>query len=198
MFAIGSPVKMFSAAAGLAVTATTMRPNATISRSIHFPKLTPPNLRILGHKAFYVIHDLEEHEVVPGRKQHQPEYEGNADAQAPFLRPLSKRPATHRLDRVEGQVPPVEQGDRKQIEQTEVQGERGYQKQKIYIAVLCNVARDFPDPQHASEFSAGACPIDHLPQRHEHLTRGLHGLRYGKAAGIDEAPPLVLGGRPNS
>src|SRR5215831_15722543 len=114
MFAIGSPVKMFSAAAGLAVTATTMRPNVTISRSIHFPKLTPPNLRILGHKAFYVVHDLEEHEVVPGRKQHQPENKGDTDAQPPFLRPLSKRPAAHRLDGVEGQVAAVEQGNRKQ------------------------------------------------------------------------------------
>src|SRR5436190_12557577 len=78
-------------------------------------------------------------DVVISRENHQHEHKGQTEAESHLLCPLGQRPPAQRLERIEQKMTAIEQGDRKQIQQTDRdrehrrQLEAGQESQSRYL-----------------------------------------------------------------
>src|SRR6266851_10029368 len=79
----------------------------------------PESATTSAHETFDKLEEAVQTEVVPGGEHHQRQHQGQADAEAEFLRLLAERLTTNRLGGVEQQVTAVKDRNREQIDQPE-------------------------------------------------------------------------------
>src|SRR6185312_10733381 len=74
----------------------------------------------LGHQAFQKLDDPQMNEVVPGGKDHQRQHQRQTEPKAIFLRALAKRLPPNGLSGIKQEMPPVQNGNRKEVDEAEI------------------------------------------------------------------------------
>src|SRR5215471_21763850 len=92
------------------------------------PKIPPPPVVICplvsptasGHETLHKLYDPEMDEVIPGGKHHQCQHQGQSDAKAVFLRPLTERLPAYCFGCIEQQMSTIKDRNREQIDQSKI------------------------------------------------------------------------------
>ena len=158
MLAIGSPVKMLSAArAAKLAMATRIRVRRAPSSSVVSPfPCARASLQVLGDQA---------HQVVASGKQEEGEDDCQADAEPPFLCLRAERSPPHRFDRVEDQMTAVEHRDREKIDEPEIDRQQRRQADGGEHTDAGDLAQQLGDLDDAAQFLDRPAAVDDLPER---------------------------------
>ena len=106
-------------------------------------------------------------QVVPGGEDEQAGQQGEAGAEAVFLRARRHRPAADRLGQIEQQMPAIQHRDREQVDQPEIDRQHGDERDQAGQAELRHLAGQLRDAQRAAEVVGAALAGDHLRQAAE-------------------------------
>ena len=95
----------------------------------------------------------EVQDIVPGGEQHEEQDQCEPDPEPDLLRVFSlQRAAANGLERVEQQVPAIEEGNRKKVKQADRDGEKRHETDEPPDATdLGDLARDARDPDRTGE-----------------------------------------------
>src|SRR5579859_7160884 len=102
-------------------------------------------------------------EIVPGYEDHQRQHQRQSDPEAVFLSALAKRPPADRLRGIEHEMPAVENGDRKQVDQPEIHGKQRHEADEVDESDARHHPRHLRDRDRTAELVGGAPAHHHLP-----------------------------------
>src|SRR6185312_5360936 len=116
-----------------------------------------------GHQPLDERDDMQSRKIVPRRKHHQGKHQRETQTDAVFLRPVAQRFSSYRFRDIKQQVSPVKNGDRKQIDQAEIDREHGHEPDQRDYAAGRDLARHANDADRAAQLLARAAAGHHLP-----------------------------------
>ena len=74
--------------------------------------------------------------IIPGREDHERENECKADLKTNLLHPLPERTTPQCFSGIEQQVSPVKDGDRKEVDQAQIDRQKGHKIDQVERAAL--------------------------------------------------------------
>src|SRR6185437_12860025 len=146
----------------------------------------------LGHQAFQKLDDPQMNEVVPGGKDHQRQHQRQTEPKAIFLRALAKRLPPNGLSGIKQEMPPVKNGNRKEVDEAEIDRQHRHEPEHGDNSALRHLARHLRDAQGAAELVGGARADDHLPHGLERSRRHVEGLAAGAPHRIERVAAHIL------
>src|SRR5665213_1246012 len=129
------------------------------------PQLTKRSdtAQALRDETFDELDDPQVNQVVPGGKHHERQHQRKPEPKPVFLRALSERPAADSLRRIKQQVTAVKNGDRKEIDEPEIDRQHRHEIEQRDDPSLRDLARHLRDAQRSADFVRWPQADDHLP-----------------------------------